>query len=168
MIGASGSGNSLIPTTASFALSKMSVPDGRGAGHMASRRADRQIAGPEHSVRRRRAVILDHDPNLLEILRELLADEDYDVTLSTNFLEKDEVDRLDPSVIIADAEFIQGPDEQSLYGEPLQRPDGTLVPIIYCTTEPEIVARFLDRDVPILLKPFDLDALLALVSRDDD
>lgn len=163
---AGGCIGTLIPAKTLLAVSSMSVPDGFGARQIAPYGADRQAARSGRRTRRR-AAVLDHDWNVLEVLGELLGEEDYDVTLSTEFLAEDEVIRLDPDVVITDAAFNHGPEGQCLYSEPLQRPDGTPIPVVYCTTEPEVAARLSDRQVSILLKPFDPDSLLAMVRPDD-
>jgi DNA-binding NtrC family response regulator len=102
---------------------------------------------------------------VLDVLGQLLDEEDYDVTLSPQFLDRDAMTPLHPDVIITDAAFNHGPDGECLFQEPLKRSDGTAIPVVYSTTIPDVAARLSARMIPILLKPFDLDLLVTLIGR---
>lgn len=156
------------PATSSFALTSMSDPQGFDDGRNTPRGV---IPSPALSWqdrdRRPRAVILDRDPGILEVLGEVLRDEDFEVTLATQWPDEDDLTRLDPDVIIADAALDHRVNGHSEYTEPPTGADGIPRPVIYSTVEPDVAARLADREMPVLLKPFDLDTLLALLGRDE-
>jgi CheY-like chemotaxis protein len=157
-----------IPGFLSFAITSMSVPDGVGACPVPSPGKHRDRYGQnrhpyEGRNHRQHAIILDENVDILEVLGRFLEEENYDVTLSTRFLDPEDVTPLNPDVIIADTLFNHGPDGGCLYEEPPTRPDGTAIPVVYSTTVPEVAARLSAMTLPILLKPFDLDALLIVL-----
>lgn len=156
------------PSCMSFAVTSMTVPDGSDALRPVSRTTRPRVGRRNRRripSRRPRAIVLDADPAILDVLGQLLHEENYEVTLSTRFIDREDVTPLHPDVIVTDAAFNQGPAGECLYPEPLQRPDGTTIPIVYSTTVPDVAARLSAMTVPILLKPFDLDTLLALLRR---
>ena len=155
------------------AWASIAIPPGFHAYHLPSLETERSLVyrnwcrdGGRRS--RPHAVILDEDPTVLDILGQLLDDEDYDVTLSSRFLTREEIARLRPDVIIADVAFNHGPDGQSLYDDPPVRADGSAIPVVYSTIIPGVAAQLEALETPILLKPFDLDALLAWLSPGDN
>ena len=108
---------------------------------------------------RKHVLVLDKDPQILEIIGQLLDDEGSNVTLASGSLSHELLGRLRPDVIVADTSLDSEPDHQ-LGDPPLRKADGKMVPIIYTTIFPTFVAGSAPGGERMLIKPFDLDDLL--------
>ena len=124
-----------------------------------------------HPARRAHVLLVDDTEAILDVMRDVLEAEGYRVSVSLEPLDLNRIRDLQPDVIVQDLLFAGKPatDWKSLS---LARPDtnGAQIPLILCTAalqtvkEPEM-AENLDRlGVRVLLKPFDLDDLLMVVS----
>jgi len=122
------------------------------------------------SVERRPHVLLIDDvPEIVELMQELLEEENFRVSTHSDTLPGlDEIKALDPGLIILDY-FRPG---QSAGWSLLQTlkldPETCTIPIVLCTAAARDVAargcQLQAMDVAVVLKPFDIDALLATVS----
>lgn len=126
------------------------------------------VAGQEPPIVLRRltsphVLVMDGHLELLDVLGELFHQERYSVTLSSRLLDLDRIVELAPDVIIVEAVF-EGSDAgcQLIHA---MRVDERLrsVPIICCTTMRDLADILALDGHYALLKPFDLDDLLAAV-----
>lgn len=119
-------------------------------------------------------LVINDTPAILEVFQQLFEDEGYRVTLDTfssfDTAEKlEQVKALCPDVVVLD--FIVG-------GEPLgwqllqllrMDPATARLPIVVCTAAvkqvTELGAHLLAKNVQVVLKPFDIDEVLAAVNR---
>jgi hypothetical protein len=134
------------------------VPSMGSTAHAVCRNCTRM----DRSATRPHVLLLDGNADVLAILGQLLDDEGYDVTLSTGPLNDHHIRRLNPRVIFKEASFIQNP-EGVIPDLPVNR-HGQRIPVIYSTVVPNVARRLSDEGVPVLLKPFDLDDFLELLS----
>jgi PAS domain S-box-containing protein len=122
-------------------------------------------AVPRPRVRGRRVVLVEDDESVGEGIRALLIDEGFDVLLVTRGGEAVEaIERFAPEVVLLDVNL---PDVSGLdiYEEVSRRwPE---LPVIFSTGHAD--ARALDevrrRDVPSIMKPYDIEELLEIMSR---
>jgi CheY-like chemotaxis protein len=119
-------------------------------------------------------LVINDTPAILEVFRQLFEDEGYQVTLDTfssfdTAAKFDLIRELCPDVIILD--FLIG-------GEPLgwqllqllrMNRDTALVPVVVCTAAvrqvEELGAHLLTMGVQVVIKPFNIDDIIAAVSR---
>lgn len=114
----------------------------------------------KHPRPRRRVVVVNDDPAILDLYRDILKELDHDpVTMVTYAIETDRIRAAAPDAVILDLEV----GEQASYGVDIAkqlRMDGRLtdVPIIICTANADAVTgkhrELRAIGVPILLKPF--------------
>jgi DNA-binding response OmpR family regulator len=115
-------------------------------------------------------LVIDDEPALRELLCEALAEEGYRVSGSdTLFDDIDLVRRVEPDLILLDI-VIGGQLSGMVFLEQLKADPRTVgIPIAVCTAAThltaEIQARLTEWDCLIVNKPFDLDDLLAEISR---
>lgn len=111
----------------------------------------------------------DDSPAILALLQEVLEDEGYRVSVSREALGLDEVKRIDPDLVILDHLLTDGVGSgwhllRDLRADPIT----AHLPVILCTGAVERVtaeAEYLASvDATVVLKPFDIDDLLAVVS----
>jgi CheY-like chemotaxis protein len=108
---------------------------------------------------------------ILDVMRELLEDEGYRVSVSIETLDLTRIKTLAPDVIVQDLLFA-GTQDAGWKFLTLARlePDMAHIPIILCTAATEVVndpamAENLNRlGVRVLLKPFNIDDLLTAMS----
>ena len=110
-------------------------------------------------------LILDDDAALLELYGDVLREEGYRVTLLDHVpADLGEIDRMQPDVIVVDYVFDGQAQGGTLLHAVQARPATQHIPILVCTG----AARTMQAHAPalhaarvgLLLKPFDLDALL--------
>ena len=115
-------------------------------------------------------LVMDDRPDILHLLQELLTEEGYRVSTSPALLDPAAVKALAPDVIVLDLRF--GPSEEPAWelltlahhGEDLPR-----IPFVLCTAaaatvnDPSAAQRLAALGVPVVLKPFDVDDLLAAI-----
>jgi CheY-like chemotaxis protein len=114
-------------------------------------------------------LILDDEPDVLEILSELLREEGYWVTTSTRLLEIDLVKQLSPGLILLDLVFDGVQSGIGFLTSIREDPNLFHIPVIICTGASYL---FNPADIEgsltileIVEKPFDLDAILVATQR---
>lgn len=108
-------------------------------------------------------LIMEDNVQLLDILGQLFDDEGYDTTLSWRPLRSEDIRRLRPDAIFADVSYFLDDDEISLLDTTMT--DGHApAPIIYSTSTPEVARILAQRGHVALVKPFDLDELMELIT----
>ena len=116
-------------------------------------------------------LVMDDTPVILELLQELLEDEGYRVTTCRDLLDLPQIRAVQPDLIMQDLRFggVQEASGQLLTAVRLD-PALAHIPIILCTAatrevQDEVMAEQLRRlRVRVVLKPFDIDELLALLA----
>jgi CheY-like chemotaxis protein len=123
-----------------------------------------------HAAPRAHVLVVNDTQAILDVMRELLEDEGYRVSVSIETLDLTRIKALAPDVIVQDLLF-PGAQDSGWKFLTLARlePDLARVPIILCTAATEVVndpamAENLNRlGVRVLLKPFNLDDLLTTI-----
>jgi CheY-like chemotaxis protein len=107
---------------------------------------------------------MDENLEILDILGQLLRDEAYAVTLSSNPLDVETTHLLCPDVIITDVVFRGAP--VGLETISMLRADTRTrdIPIICCTLLPHFMENSAHAELPMVTKPFDLDEVLNAVA----
>ncbi len=116
-------------------------------------------------------LVMDDTPVILELLQELLEDEGYRVTTSQDVLDLPQIHAMQPDMIMQDLRFagMRETGDQFLTAARLD-PELAHIPIILCTAatrevQEEVMAEQLRRlRVRVVLKPFDIDELLAVLA----
>jgi CheY-like chemotaxis protein len=119
--------------------------------------------------RPRHVLAIDDSPDVLALLRDVLETEGFRVTTSAAPVAPAEVARLAPDIVLLDVLF--GREERGL--EVLRRlreePATAATPVVLCSgaTEPirRLDAPLLEGATGLVLKPFDVDALLDEIAR---
>jgi CheY-like chemotaxis protein len=115
----------------------------------------------------RRILLLDRDPSILELYRELLGDEGYEtVSEEMASLCPDKVEQLSPSLIIMDCVLHVNPGGLDFLQRLKLNERTAQIPVILCTAAIQMlrgVERYLKVDV--LSKPFEITDLLAHVEQ---
>jgi two-component system, OmpR family, response regulator VicR len=110
-------------------------------------------------------LVIDTDPQVLDIIGQLLSDEEYDATLTTRPLAASDVERLAPDVILADASLGSGEDGSSSLLPLSAITDVPSIPVVFSTMDLDTAQDLRDSGHPVLLKPFDLEDLLELIAQ---
>lgn len=112
----------------------------------------------------------DDSPDILDLIVEVLEAEEYRVTTTMDPLDVDAVKRVGPDLVILDRMLEEGEGSGWRLLEELRRdPVTARLPVVVCTgatrrvAENEALLRTLDARV--VLKPFDIDDLLAAVAQ---
>ena len=116
-------------------------------------------------------LVMDDTPVILELLQELLEDEGYRVTTCRDLLDLPQIRAVHPDVIVQDLRFA-GVQEASSQLLTAARRDPALahIPIILCTAAMRVVQDAVMAEqlrqlrVRVVLKPFDIDELLAVLA----
>ena len=116
-----------------------------------------------------RILVIDDDESIVALLDDLLTDEGYEVLASTTTLpDAVAVERLQPDLIILDYLMHAQPDGGRLLRQLQAWPATATIPVIVCTAAAGLVndnASMVDQPiVRVLLKPFDVDDLLACIA----
>ena len=115
----------------------------------------------------RRILLLDRDPSILELYRELLRDEGYEtVSEEMATLCPDRVEQLSPNLIIMDYVLHANPGGLDFLQRLKLNERTAQIPVILCTAAVQMlrgVERYLNVDV--LAKPFEITDLLAHVEQ---
>lgn len=118
----------------------------------------------------KRILVVDDSPEILELLRDLLTEEGYIViTQSLALQELEEVRLADPNLIILD-HLLKGLDgSQDILAQLSDSIDLSDVPVIICTAlsnaKEVLVEQLKPVNVELVVKPFDIDVLVATVKR---
>jgi CheY-like chemotaxis protein len=118
---------------------------------------------------RRHVLVVDDSEEILRLLREVLEEEGHRVTTSADPVGADEVVRAAPDVIVLDVLFGSEQRGIDLLRE-LRDDDATAdIPVVLCSAAVEPIRRIdgdlLGETTGLVLKPFDIDGLLAEVKR---
>lgn len=105
-------------------------------------------------------LIMDDNPEILDILGQLLGDEAYAVTLSPSPLSPGEIQQLEPDVIMLDAIFNRSTTGLELITTLRADVHTRDIPLICSTVLPHIAQDLFDAGYTTLLKPFELDDVL--------
>jgi CheY-like chemotaxis protein len=124
-----------------------------------------------HAAPGTHVLVVNDTQAILDVMRELLEDEGYRVSVSIETLDLTRIKTLAPDVIVQDLLFA-GTQDAGWKFLTLARlePDMAHIPIILCTAATEVVndpamAENLNRlGVRVLLKPFNIDDLLTAMS----
>lgn len=112
-------------------------------------------------------LIVDDEPAIVEVLREVLSDEGYQVTSHTAPPTPDEIGRLAPDVVVLDLVFGGRNVGLGLLNALRGHPPTAVIPIVVCTAliDPSVASALADLRpaVHLLRKPFDLDAVVTAV-----
>jgi CheY-like chemotaxis protein len=120
------------------------------------------------SDQRRHILAINNDQSVLELFRDLLEDEGYQVSIQT-YLDKDlnAIATMAPDLIILDYMWPGEDSGWSLLQMLRMDPRTASLPIVLCTgavREVESLATHLtDMDIQVVLKPFDIDTLAAAI-----
>jgi two-component system, OmpR family, response regulator VicR len=119
---------------------------------------------------RRRVVVVNDDPAILDLYRDVLHELDYEpVALATKGIESDQIRAHDPDAVILDLQV----GEEGEYGIAMAiqlRSDARLanIPILVCTADRVALdgarRRLKDIGVPALLKPVSIEAIDEVLS----
>lgn len=123
------------------------------------------------AISRAHVLVVDDTQEILDVMRDLLEEEGYRVSISLETLDLTRIKALAPDVIVQDLLFA-GTQETGWHFLTLSQlePETARIPLILCTAATETVgdpamAENLDRlGIRVLLKPFNLDDLLTAVS----
>ena len=113
-------------------------------------------------------LVINDTQEILDLFRDILEDEGYRVTLSSfTFQDIHDVERLNPDLIVLD--FLIGGDAlgwQMLQKLRMYRPTSG-IPIVVCTAALQLVreleGHLRAKDIFVVLKPFDIDEIVAVV-----
>ncbi len=115
-----------------------------------------------------RIMVVDDTQEILELFRELLEEEGYEVVLYT-FAIQDlaEVERVEPDLIILDHIFGEAKHGWQMLQKLKMRRSTESIPVVVCTTEVKAVKEMegylTAHGVGVVLKPFRIDDLLSTV-----
>ena len=112
--------------------------------------------------------MVDHDPDFLRLLAELLRDEGYDAAVPPDIQQPAQfVKQRRPDLLILDVIYHQMADAQTILDELELDPSTTGIPVLACSTTPAMLARLRQRanGLYTLPKPYGLDDLLRTVER---
>lgn len=115
-----------------------------------------------------RILVMNHSPEILAILHDLLEDEGYEVKTAEVRLEHlIAIEQTHPDLIILDGLFGQPPTGWMLLKHMKANTVVATIPVILCTTAVREVnerkACLQQLGIPVLFKPFEIDELLELV-----
>lgn len=124
-----------------------------------------------HTAPRARVLVINNNQAMIDLIRDLLTAEGYEVTHSVETLELARLREIAPDVIVQDVVF-GGAFEAGWHFLSVVRldPDLARIPIVLCTGAVEtisnpVMAENLNRlGVRVLIKPFNLEDLLTAVS----
>jgi two-component system, OmpR family, response regulator VicR len=109
-------------------------------------------------------LVMDADDQLLDIIGQLLSDEGYAATLSMTPLTCQEIRQLQPDVIVADTIFNSDDSTGPLIAELERDPLIRNIPTIWSSIAPDVAVTLSEAGHTVLIKPFDLDDILQLIS----
>ncbi|MDQ3043756.1 MAG: response regulator [Chloroflexota bacterium] len=137
---------------------------------MARRSGTPPTVNPSSDTGGKHIMVVNDTPEILDLFRDLLEEEGYQVSLySTGFQDLAEIKRRKPDLIILD--FLICGDAlgwQLLQKLKMDR-ETAHIPVVVCTAAVELVRELQghlhDKNVGVVLKPFDIDDLLQEVNR---
>jgi DNA-binding response OmpR family regulator len=113
----------------------------------------------------RHILVVDDDPELVAVYRELLEDEGFRVSVEPSpDLLPATILAIDPELILVDLLFAHEPHGFDLVARLKSRPATRTIPVLVCSADSHLLEELSDQllawDCGVLLKPFSLDALL--------
>lgn len=116
-------------------------------------------------------LIVNDTQEILDLLRDLLEEEGYRVTTSLALLDLSRIKAVEPDVIMQDLLFEQTQEEGWKFLTLVRiDPDLARIPLVLLTAavrtvkEPEMAVRLEQLGVRVVLKPFNIDELLAVLA----
>ena len=115
-------------------------------------------------------LVVNDSQEIIDLLKELLEEEGYRVSASITILNLEKVKALAPDIIVQDVMF-EGTHETGWKFLTMSRLDRQLkrIPLVLCTTalttvkDPDMAAQLERLGVRVVLKPFEIDQLLAAI-----
>ncbi len=132
---------------------------GPGAGYALPASRRKVAVDPAHII------IIDRDPVLLSLMEELLRDEQFQVTTSSDGGSAHAlIAERRPALVLLDIHLEQPGQGIALLGELTADPRTSRIPVLICSADAEFLQRHADtlptRGYPIIEKPFDIDAMI--------
>lgn len=117
-----------------------------------------------------RVLVMNDDQSILELFQLILEPEGYEVLLSKiPFQDVSEIECLHPHLIILDFKFGTHAEGFLLLQKIRMYPPISAIPVILCTAATREVCEqediLIQKGVPVIYKPFDLDELLQVIHR---
>lgn len=112
---------------------------------------------------------INHSPDVLQLLKELLVDEGYKVTLRSH-LDRDlpDINHIDPDLIMIDYMWATSDENWSLLQLLRLNPQTRETPIVLCTGAIKeaisLNAHLREMRIDVVLKPFDIDRLMNVIA----
>ena len=124
------------------------------------------------TARRAHVLVVNDTQAILDLMRDLLEDEGYQVSVSIQTLDLTRIKALQPDLIIQDLLFADGSQETGWHFLTLVRLDPELahIPMILCTAamdpikDPDMAENLNRHGVRVLLKPFNIDELVTAIT----
>ena len=124
------------------------------------------------TARRAHVLVVNDTQAILDLMRELLEEEGYQVSVSIQTLDLARIKALQPDLIIQDLLFADGSQETGWHFLTMSRLDPELarIPLILCTAamdpikDPDMAENLNRLGVRVVLKPFNLEDLLTVVA----
>ena len=107
-------------------------------------------------------VVISEQLDLLDVLGLLFREEGYSITLSSQLLDAPTIVRIAPSAVVLDVPYDGVDASCALLRQLRQRQNG--FPIVCSTTVPMVAECIRLHGAPALLKPFDLEEILTMVT----
>lgn len=125
---------------------------------------------PERCSDRTRILVINDTQEILELFRDILEEEGFEVVLSSfGVQELDDIRNVDPDLVILDFLFGSEPYGWQLLQKVRMTRDLRHLPVIVCTAAikmaRELQGQLEAKNVGLVLKPFDIDDLLSEVHR---
>jgi DNA-binding response OmpR family regulator len=117
-----------------------------------------------------RIMVINDTQEILELFREILVDEGYEVALySYSIQDMDEFERVRPDLIILDYMIGGEPLGWQILQKLKMRRSTANIPIVICTAASKAIQEMegylTTKDVAVVLKPFDIDDLVSAVKK---
>ena len=124
------------------------------------------------TARRAHVLVVNDTQAILDLMRDLLEEEGYQVSVSIQTLDLTRIKALQPDLIIQDLLFADGSQETGWHFLMMVRLDPELahIPMILCTAamdpikDPDMAENLNRHGVRVLLKPFNIDELVTAIT----
>jgi CheY-like chemotaxis protein len=132
----------------------------------------RKVLAMDGDHERPHILVVNDSQAILDLLRDLLSDEGYRVSVAIEPLDLTRIKALAPDLIVQDLLFADGSQQTGWHFLTLVRldPETAHIPMILCTAamdpikDPDMAENLNRLGVRVLLKPFNLDDLLAAIT----
>ena len=149
-------------------LGLRAVPSAEGADIGDRQAADAHTTAMLRPLASPHILVMSAQLELLDILGQLFHEEGYSVTLSSRLLDAATILRIQPDLVVIDVPLDGVVLAEELMGGARAGGPERAPAFICCTSVPGTADMLRLRGVPTLLKPFDLDDLLAMISTQGD